>query len=431
MLPRALAGATLMPDRDLLPDLPDLPDPPALRPLDVRRSQRVNQPGIVLEDQLGLSEPTFVPEQLLPIVGRCTGEASLDEIRAAASEQVGEEIPLDFVRTIVDDLDRRLLLFGPRFLAAVEQAANDFLASGVRPARHAGSAGYPADPAALRVALGDLLGASAPAAGPGAPHLRGLIAPHIDLARGMAGYRAAYERLLAAPPADLYVVFGTGHAGPSAPVTGLPLDWQTPLGVVRTDRDFVAAVHASIGAPAAADLLHHRLEHSLEFQMLLLQHLHERRGTNHPFQVAGFLCGALPSEHGNPLAEPWCQRLLEAFRSAAQASNKTVCYLAGADLAHIGPFFGDARAVDQARLDRLAAAERTRLSWLEQGSPGPFHAAVDCGNNPDRVCSAPAITLCAALAEGPGELLHYGQAKARDGSQTVSFCAMAFPGPNP
>ncbi|MBZ0153125.1 MAG: hypothetical protein K8J09_16500, partial [Planctomycetes bacterium] len=50
------------------------------------------------------------------------------------------------------------------------------------------------------------------------------------------------------------------------------------------------------------------------------------------------------------------------------------------------------------------------------------------GGNPDRVCSAPAITLCAALAGGPAELLHYGQARAADDSQTVSFCALAFAG---
>jgi len=262
----------------------------------------------------------------------------------------------------------------------------------------------------------------------GAP-LAGLVAPHIDLERGHRGYGAAYARLLAAPPADLYVVFGTGHQGPLAPVTGLSLDWETPLGTARTDRAFVAAVHDAIGPPQEHDLLLHRDEHSIEFQVLLLQHVAERRaarGQAAPFEVAGFLCGRLPSRNGDPLQEPYCRDLLAAFRSAAERSTKRICWLAGADLAHLGPFFGDERPVDAARLARLETDERARLEHLQQGRPGAFHAAVAAGDNKDRVCSAPAIALTAALAGGNGELLHYGNAPADDGSQVVGFCAMAF-----
>ncbi len=407
-----------------MPSPRETPVHPAVRALDLERVTHEGTAGIVLHDRLGLSESTFLPEELLPIVGRCDGSHTVQQIRDEASAQVGEEIPLEFVAGLVQQLDERGLLLGPTYDGIALAAAERFLAAGERPARHAGSAGYPRDQGALRHALDQLLPAPAGPSGP----LRGLIAPHIDLQRGAEGYAAAYRRLLAAPPADLYVVFGTGHAGPDAPVTGLPLDWQTPLGTVPTDREFVAAVHARIGTAAPIDLLHHRDEHSLEFQMLFLQHLHQRRGGERPFAVAAFLCGALPSTHGDPLAEDWCQDLLRAFRAAEAASGKTVCYLAGADLAHIGPVFGDEAAVDQPRLSQLAAIEQARLRHLQAGAPGAFHAAVDCDRNPDRICSGPAITLCAALAGGKGELLHYGQAAAPDGSQTVSFCAMAFAG---
>ncbi|MCA8967653.1 MAG: AmmeMemoRadiSam system protein B, partial [Planctomycetes bacterium] len=361
----------------------ELPTHPAVRALDLERVTHEGVPGIVLHDRMGLSESTFLPQDLLPIVGRCDGSRTVLQIRDEASEQVGEEIPIEFVAGLVQQLDERGLLLGPTYDGIATAAADAFLAAGVRPARHAGSAGYPRDPAMLRAALHELVTPPPEATAP----LRGLVAPHIDLARGAAGYAAAYRRLLAAPPADLYVLFGTGHAGPDAPVTGLPLDWQTPLGTVATDRQFVAAVHERIGAAAPIDLLHHRDEHSLEFQVLLLQHLHQRRGGERPLQVAAFLCGALPSVHGDPLAEDWCQDLLAAFRAAEAASGKTVCYLAGADLAHIGPIFGDEASIDDARLEQLAAAERARLEHLQAGVPGAFHAAVDCDRNPDRVCS--------------------------------------------
>lgn len=393
---------------------------PALRPLDARR---VHTPaaGFLLHDRLGISEPAFVPLELLPIVRRLDGSRSVGQVRAEAAAEFGGELPLTLVQDVVHQLDDLGLLQGPRFDRAVAAAAAAFVAGGERPPSHAGSAGYPAAPAALRAALRTMVrGPAGPAAA-----LRGLVAPHLDLARGHDGYRAAYERLSAAPLADLYVVFGTGHAGPGAPVTGLPLDWRTPLGTATTDRAFVAAVHAELGAAPASDLLLHRDEHSLEFQVLLLQHVHEQRHAAPP-RVAGFLCGALPSQGGDPLCEAYGQRLVAAFRRAARGQR--VCFLAGADLAHVGPFFGDAAAIDDARLQRLRTVEAAHLQLLVAGQPGVFHRAIEGCGNPDRICSAPAITLCAALAGGPAELLHYGQARAADDSQTVSFCALAFAG---
>ncbi|MBL8730536.1 MAG: AmmeMemoRadiSam system protein B [Planctomycetes bacterium] len=398
-----------------------LDDRPAVRAVDVQRTDG----GIALTDRLGISEPTLVPDELLPIVGRCDGTRSLAEIAREASRQLRRKVPLALVRDLVRQLDDRLLLVGPRFETALQAAAAAFLAAPDRPARHAGSAGCPAEPAALRRALDELLGRAASTDG---PPVRGLVAPHIDLARGAAGYRAAYRRLLAAPAADLYVVFGTGHAGPSTPVTGLRLDWSTPLGTAATDRAFVDAVHAEFGAPDPASVLMHRDEHSLEFQVLFLQHLHELRGDPAP-RIAGFLCGALPAAAGDPLREPWCRALLAAFRGAERATPGRVCYLAGADLAHIGPVFGDATAVGDDRLAALDTADRGYLALLERGEPGAFHAAIEAAGNGDRICSAPAITLCGALAGGRGELLHYGQARAEDGSQTVSFAALAFGAP--
>lgn len=398
---------------------PDL-EHPAFRPLDVQHVRDAADPGIVLVDRLGLAEPTFVPKGLLPVVGQFDGVRDIAGVCRAAGRQLGEPVPEVLVRSLVQQLDERLLLATDRYRRRLDAAVRDFLQLEVRPPRHAGSAGYAADPGKLRGELLAMVGGDAAAGGP-AP--RGLIAPHIDLDRGRAGYAAAYGALLPRRPADLYVVFGTGHLGPSAPVTGLSHDWQTPLGRAATDRAFVAAVHGAIGEPQPFDRFLHRDEHALEFQVLLLQHLHERRGDPPP-RIAGFLCGSLPSAAGDPGAERYVQRLLQAFRAAA--GDRRVCWLAGADLAHCGPAFGDRAPVGQALLARLDADERQRLSMLQRGEPGGFHAAVVAGGNPDRVCSATAIYLTAALAGGGGELLHYGQAAAADGSQVVTFPALLY-----
>ena len=145
-----------------------------------------------------------------------------------------------------------------------------------------------------------------------------------------------------------------------------------------------------------------------------------------PFEFACFLTRQLPSGDGHPDNEDYAVRIREALATAAAASEKSVCWIAGADLAHLGPFFGDEQPVDDSLLERLFADEKERLSLLEQGSPGAFHRAVHDRGNPDRVCGASPIYLAAGLAGGAGEVLHYGQAAAPDGSQVVSFCSVGY-----
>ncbi len=395
------------------------PTHPAFRRLDMHAVDQGEQRGVVLTDPLGIvDEQAFVPEGLLPVFSLFDGERSTQEIQAELEDHHGDGVPAQLVENLVRQLDERLLLLSPRFDAALAEAAASFAALTARPARHAGSAGYPADPTSLREALESIV-RRPPEPVRGSP--RGLVAPHIDLARDREGYSLAYSYLAECEPADLYVVFGTGHQGPSAPVTGLAIDWETPLGSVKTDRDFIDAVHQRLGTPDPLDMLLHRGEHSLEFQMLFLQHVLGER----PFEVAGFLCGGLGAD---PTQDADAQAVITAVAAAAEASGKRVCFVAGADLAHMGPAFGDPAPVDQAHLDRLAVTEKDRLGHLERGDAGAFHRSIEGTGNAERVCGTTPMYLTAALAGGPGAILHYGQAKASDGSQVVSFCAMAFEG---
>jgi AmmeMemoRadiSam system protein B len=370
------------------------------------------QRGVVLVDPLRLcDEQVLVPEALLPIVARFDGSKTVAEIDAELESAVGRALPRGLVADLVRQLDDRLLLSTPRFERALEAAAAGFRSQPFRAARHAGSAGYPAGPAECLRAL-ERIAPRTTCASRSRP--RGLVAPHIDLERGASGYAAAYRSLAEHEPADLYVVIGTGHQGPSAPLTGLCLDWDTPAGRLPTDVGFVRDVHRQLGGPHDLDLYLHRDEHSVEFQMLFLAHLLAGR----PARVAGFLTGSAP--------EPATRaRVVEALREAARPRGQ-VCWVAGADLAHLGPRFGDPDRVDDSRLARLADDERGHLAHLERGDPDAFYASIEGRGNPDRVCGTAPIHLVASLAGGPGELLHYGQARAADGSQVVSFCALRF-----
>lgn len=395
---------------------------PRVRPLEVHPVTTGPQRGVVLVDPMGLVPgQVFVPEHLLPVAGLFDGTRTIPEIEAILAA-AGAPPPEGFVADLARRFDESLLLEGELFRNTLLATARDFAGREARPARHAGSHGLPADPDECAHHLESLLPSADDVRHPTGPAPRALIAPHIDLGRGVPGYVAAYRALRERDVPDLFVVLGTGHAGPSAPVTGLGLHWETPRGSLRTDREFVGAVHERIGPPDPLDVFLHREEHSIEFQMVWLAHLFGARD----IRVAGFLCGDLPSGPAGPDGEDYVQRIVDAFREAA--AGKRVCFVAGADLAHVGPFFGDPEPVDGGRLARLAEADHARLRHLEAGRPGAFHAAVLDRDNPDRVCSATALYLTARIAGTPARLLHYGQASAEDGSQCVTFCSAAFDG---
>lgn len=418
---------------------------PRLRRLEMHPIADESHDGALLSDPEGLfTSPVFVARGLFPVLARFDGTRTLDEIAADLEAEFGQQVAAEDVGRIAENLDRRLCLETESTRALLAARDAEFAAMRVRKMRHAGSAGYPADPQECRARLDAIL--SSPSAGSESEpsgRIHGLIAPHIDLARGEAGYAAAYSALRRDGPADLYVLFGTAHRGPRSVLVPTRKDFETPLGVVACDQDFVSAIEAAI-EPTSAGARNHELreeklhidEHSLEFQVVFLQHLfgaeaHADDDPARPFRIAPFLTGALPP---SPETDPQVERLVEAFVEACHGRrDQRIVFVAGADLAHEGPFFGDPDPVADVRLARLQDEDRASLEFLRLGDRGEFYRHVEQGGNPRRICGTTPCWFAERLAREFGgsdaNLLHYGQAVADDRSQVVSFAAMEFRGP--
>jgi AmmeMemoRadiSam system protein B len=284
----------------------------------------------------------------------------------------------------------------------------------VRPASCAGTV-YPADPAALRRALDGWL--SGPAGdprdrAPAGGETRLLVAPHIDYARGTRGWAAAHAAL--STSADLFVVFGTAHATPPRLFSLTRRDHGTPLGVVPTDVGVVDAIAAEVGAAEVLrDERVHDGEHSIELQLVVLRHRVRR-----PFAVVPVLCSSLAH-----LAEParFTSRFLGALARAI--AGRRVCFVASADLAHLGPAYGDARPPGPAEAARLEARDRETLAFLAAGDPDGFHRDAVRDDDRRRLCGLAPI-YAAMKASGTGaRVLHYE--RWTDGVDSVSFAAAA------
>ncbi len=282
-----------------------------------------------------------------------------------------------------------------------------------RPPSCAGSV-YPEDPAALRAALDAWLRApAARVSGPGEGAPRLVVAPHIDYPRGAAGYASA-ARALALSDADLFVVLGTAHATPPRLFTLTRRDYETPLGVVTTERAAVEAIAAELGErEVLGDEACHDAEHSVELQVVVLRHVVRR-----PFTALPVLCSSI-SHLDDPARSTG--RFLAALSRAT--SGRRACFVASGDLAHVGPLYGDVRPPTAAEAAALEAEDLRTLGFLAAGDAAAFHRAAVQDDARRRLCGVAPI-YAAMRASGRGaRLLHYE--RWSDGRDSVSFAAAA------
>jgi hypothetical protein len=389
---------------------------------------------LLLRDTQGVTDAhAVIPPALIPIVARFTGRLTCTEIAAAVSRELGGEVPADVVVRLADELDRRLFLDGLTFREAKARVEVEFGNAAVRAAAHAGGA-YHGERQALAQYIeqsclakaGPRTTATSPSSG---GRMLGLVAPHIDPWRGAVGYGHAYRALQAALPAEAetFILFGTSHAPMRQPFALCRKAFATPLGTVEADLSGIDALaRAAHGFDPYADQMNHKREHSIEFQAVFLKHLLGPRPARIIPVLAGL--GAQQASGEDPADDARVARFMDAVRGLVAEGAGRVVVVAGADLAHIGPRFGDGSPLDEAARTVLEETDRASLDRAASLDPRAFwdHVAADLDTR--RVCGlAPIWSLLSSLGPAAqGRVLHYEQTIDRDDGSIVSHAAMGF-----
>jgi AmmeMemoRadiSam system protein B len=407
----------------------DSEDRPRLRALEAFPFEQGGERLIGLRDPSGFTEQVaLLPIPALDIVSLFDGEHTVAEIHRVIAARHGEQAPgLEEIAGFAARLDDAGFLDGARFAERRRRIEETWLASPSRPPAHSGGA-YAAEPAALKSQID---GFFVHAEGPGLPAprvprrpLRGLIAPHIDFHRGGPTYAWAYRALLEGSDADLFVILGTCHGGMADPFAATLKPYDTPLGPADVDRGALEALQRRYGHDLLASETAHRSEHSIEFQVVMLRRLLGER----PFTILPVLASFLHEAvwgGGAPEADPRVPRFLDALGETLAASDRRVCVIAGVDLAHVGPRFGDAEPNTPAFLDRVAREDRKMLESVTAADAPGFFGSVAADGDSRRICGlSPIYAFLRALPGARGELLRYSQWPDRQGA--VSFCAAAF-----
>jgi len=375
-----------------------------------------------LRDPTGLS-PGFL--QLSPaalfIVSLMDGTRNRLDIQEQYMRRFGQLLFSEELDKLIEGLEQLHFLEGPGLEALRAKLRSDYAASPYRPLRDARAlAPDGEDPDEL---LDEMLAA---ADVPSAP-IAGLLAPHLDYPRGAPCYAPAYRNLAARSNATRFVVLGTNHAGESSSIVGTRKDFETPWGVVPHDADFMRAMDRSCGTDLCEGEHDHAREHSIELQVVLLKKVLGDR----PFTIAPYLCPDICGPTGTAPAGGRGADLRDvarALRDLASSDGVPTCIVAGADLSHVGAFFGDRRRVDEAYLEEVRSRDLRALAAIEAGDPEAFREEVESDGNRTRICSAASIFLLAtALRDlATPRLLGYHQAVTPEIQNCVTCAAMDF-----
>jgi len=254
---------------------------------------------------------------------------------------------------------------------------------------------------------------------------RALLAPHLDPRRAGKVLAMAYREL---DPADAeplrVVVFGTGHTLFGDLFALTRKHFETPLGRLECDTAFVDAVAGRLGEAAYRAEIVHRDEHSIEFQALYLKH----RFGNRRISLVPILCGgfhALLDAGTTPRESPEFESLIEAVREAERERGGRTVYVAGIDLSHLGPRFGDPAVDDRVR-GEAEALDRAALEAARQGDADGWFQAIAAQDDATRICGfAPTYAMLRCASPGEGRLIHYERSDEPDGS-FVSIAAAVW-----
>ncbi len=392
--------------------------------LDFMPSPVPEQPGLLIRDPFGYSDAVLVvPPALIGGLQFLDGESSELDVRHFFVESTGDLRAGGIATQLIEALNEAGFLDNERFAELRDARQRDFAESPTRRPTHAGPGGYPPDADELRSTLNGYLTGSPPAQA--ADNVIGIAAPHVSPFGGWESYAAAYSTIPPSAADKTFVVLGTSHYGQPDRFGLTRKPFETPYGTTQSAPGIVDGLaRAADGAVLMEDYCH-AVEHSIEFQVVFLQHLF---GSG--IRVLPILCGPFGrslTEGGVPEQDEPVRRFFDALSELQAAEGKNLFWVLGVDMAHVGRRYGDPLAMRANDGEMLAVEvqDRRRIGRMADGDAAGFWSEVQENQDPLRWCgSAPVYTFLKAI-DARGSLLHYQQWSIDD-SSVVSFAGMQF-----
>jgi AmmeMemoRadiSam system protein B len=413
-------------------------DKPIVRPIEAFPVQQDGKSLIYLKDPLGLATPIGISSLGYFLLAHFDGQHSYTDLREVFEQRFRAPLPRDEFNQFVALLDQHYYLQSERFENYQQAVIAEFRRQPSRAPAHVGG-GYKSDPVELTAQLDGYF--SAPT-GPGLASAentgatpKAIVAPHIDFHRGGPAYAWAYKPLAESAGADLYIILGTSHCSGQTPYILTLKNFETPLGLVATDGEFVEQLQAKCNEDCFVDEYLHRGEHSIEFQVLFLKYVAQKRAAftgepEKPFKIAPILVSSFHSmmmSQTLPEQTAAVGNFLRTLREMADGDARQICFVAGVDLAHVGRQFGDTEPITEDFLKWVETEDRKLVDRvIELDAPGFFNEIAK-DQDKRKICGfSPLYSLIHLLDGARGNHLHYGQAFTPETGSVVTFTSVIF-----
>ncbi len=382
-----------------------------------------DRPGLLIRDPFRYSDVTLI---IPPVLVRCLqcfdGEQTELDLKTMLARATGELDNTELAAHLIDTLSKSGFLENEAFAHRKQERELAFERTPKREAVHAGGA-YPDELSPLRATLDRYMGALEQVERNG---LVGIAAPHVSPEGGWQSYRAAYRMLPAAYKDRTFVILGTSHYGQPERFGLTRKPFVTPLGETPVHTALVDRLEQQASTAIQMEDYCHSVEHSIEFQVLFLQHLY-----GPDIRILPILCGPYAQSiyvGGKPESDENVNRFLGALGELAASEGDRLFWVLGIDMAHIGRRYGDsftARA-DEGAMVEITARDRGRIDRVAAGDAEGFWDLVQEKRDDLKWCgSAPLYTFLKVQPQARGHLLRYEQWNI-DEQSVVSFAGLAF-----
>jgi len=385
-----------------------------------------DNPGLFIRDPYRFSDAMLiVPPPLVECLECFDGRQSYLDLRAVLVRITGRLEVEEIARQLVETLDNAGFLESETYARLRQEKRREFAAQTVREPAHAGSA-YPEEPGELRQTLAGYMQEDAGETAADDDGLFAIAAPHVSPSGGWQSYQAAYRLLRPEHRDRTFVILATSHYGEPEKFGLTRKKFRTPLGESETDTRLVDWLAERGGGAVEMEDYCHSFEHTVELQMIFLQHV-----LGAQVKVLPILCGSYARslyQGGKPEDDDGVKRFLDALGELRDREGDRLFWILGVDMAHMGARYQDnfeARA-GRGVMESVGVRDEQRIARINSLDAAGFWDLVQERHDDLKWCgSSPFYTFLKTAPQARGELLRYEQWNIDDRS-VVSFAGMAF-----
>lgn len=397
-----------------------------LRVLRTQPAMDQGRKGIIMSDPMGISDHmVFVPGPLTLLLPLLDGTRNIPTLKTGFELRTGFPITDMTIAQVVRQLDEALFLENERFSLVYTGVLNEYRSAVSRPPVLSGMC-CPVEPVELGAFLDSYLEQPGNNKQKCPAGIKGIISPHIDYERGGNIYAKVWSQAKKAlRGTELIVILGTDHNDIEANITLTYQSYETPWGIVATDKQAIDELAGELGERIFKYELHHRKEHSIEAALIWAHHL--LKDTQH--EVLPILCGSFQQfidSKESPSDENIIRSTIEFIRRLT--GRRRTVIVAAADLAHQGPVFGDPQPLDMVGRARMAKHDEELVSVMCRGNAEEFFALIREEGDSRHVCGvSPIYMALSALSGASGTPVGYAQCPAsEDSTSMVSICGILY-----